>query len=415
MRYMAKATETSEKEVKTGAKKTATKKSTKAAPKAKAKPSSEEIMDDDEVLMDEAPSERNFSQTLNVEELANSLAQALSGQKNVVMNYSERKEFFGSEITSADKLKNAPDKRAKTRNDWFKDEAAELAHAVGSKRIKWVEINGREESNTYGLCLVARLCNHDPEVDKNRGIFKIMIPVNELFVLSQDDPRFQGPKALKYLDREVDKWIGLQVQVVVLSYNEKEHSAIASRLYASSKLASKFFRPTIGYETAEYKKGDVLTGTVMSRKRDEITVSVYGQDIRIGTRESSWLPTRPLQKEFKRGEKVNVMITELNPDFEWEVNGHKYHLCKMEGSIRLASENPNEIYFDDFDLNQKYMGTVKNTSADGKQAFVIIANKAMCVCPTPRFGVIGDRVLVQVTEKVESKHWIYGNIVDPAI
>ena len=61
------------------------------------------------------------------------------------------------------------------------------------------------------------------------------------------------------------------------------------------------------------------------------------------------------------------------------------------------------------------MGVVKNTTADGKQVFVVLGNKVLCVCKAPRFGVIGERVYVQITQKVESNNWIYGNIIDPAI
>lgn len=334
-------------------------------------------------------------------EIAAKLNEMFSNKTVEGMSFLEKQDVYGSTPTSADKLKRSENMRAISRVDRIKEEYKELSLAANPAKniIKWLKVTGVETDETYGLCMITRLTSADTYTDNQRGEFKIKIPVSEFMVIDPKDPSYADKKkGYMYLQRELDKWVNTNIQAMIYNVNQKERTAMASRLAASAKLADYWFKPH-GKEKARFKKGDIITGTVMSTKRDSITVSVYGQDFRIKTKEATWTAALPLHLEFKIGQFVDVKILDIQLDQIREVNGHSYNLAKITGSIRAAQENPNIAYYDDFEIDGKYVGKVKSTTADGTKVFVVLQNKVLCLCEAPLIGQLGEEVYVMVIRK----------------
>lgn len=406
---MKKSESTVDPEEKVVKKKPSTKGTTKKQTKATAKTKAEEL------TIDEAPEESNGlidsedNPTIDLK----SLLAAVYGKKTVEkMSYYEKKNIYGATETSTDNLHRDVNARAKSRIDWIKEEFAELSLAANPAKnvIKWVKVIGVEEDEKYGLCMIARLCNKDPYIDQMRGQFKIKIPVSEFRVFDPADEQFSGKKGYFHFTRELDKMMNINVQVMVYEVNEKSRTAIASRLAASERLASYYFKEDENGK-AKYKVGDILTGMVVSAKKDSIIVSVYGQDFKVKTAEAKWNCVRALFDEFKIGQYVNVKILSIDNNFEWKVNGRSYNLSKVEGSCRQAEEDPNIVYYDDYAIGGKYVGQIKHITADGLKAFVSLGKDVLCVCDAPLLGVAGDESYIMITKKDDETHQFWGNIL----
>ena len=409
-----KATEAKPK--KAPAKKAAAKKPSTKAPKAAKEDTKADEVETDELLLDEPPEESNGlipEDEMNIQDIAVMLQQMFARKQVQGMTYSEKKEVYGNGPKSADKLQRNVNARAKSQTDWTKEEYAELAQAASKREthIKWVKLIGVEDDDKYGICMIARLCNKDPYTDQNRGQFKIKIPVSEFAVFDPSNPSYQGKDGYFHFTRELDNWVGNNIQVIIYNVVEKDRVAFASRLAASVRLSSYYFKG----KKPRFKEGQILTGQVMSAKRDRVTVSVYGQDFNIKTEEATWTAALPLHEEFKVGQYVDVKILSVDNSFVWKTNQHEYQLTKLTGSIKQATENPNELYYDDFELEGKYIGQVKSSTADGMKVFVVVANKILVMCDAPQIGTLGDRVYLKITKKEDKTHQFWGKIVRASI
>ncbi len=405
----------------TEAKETKTTKSTKATSKTTSKkaPKAKEVNNtevNEDIIVDESPEQSNGlvpENDVDINQIAELLQQIYSKKTVSGMSYREKKSTYGNTLTSADKLLRDASVRAKSIVDWTKEEYAELAKAAEphSNHIKWVKVIGVEEDDKYGICMIARLMNKDPYVDRNRGQFKVRIPVSEFAAFDPTNPSFQGEKGYFYFKRELDNWVGNNVQVIFYDVNEKKRVAWASRLAASALLSKFYFRGS----KPKFKKGQILTGQVMSAKRDRVTISVYGQDFNVRTDEATWTAALPLHEEFKIGQYVDVKILDVDNTFAWNVNKHNYELTKLVGSIKQASENPNEVYYNDFEIEGKYVGQVKSSTADGLKVFVVVANKILVMCDAPLIGTLGDQVYLQITKKDDKDKLFWGKIIKSSI
>lgn len=404
-------------EEKVAEKKTTKKKAPKKDAKAKGKEANtnEAELEIEEIPESETEPIDDLDEEAEAMRMATELFSRIFAKKKVNgMTYAEKKEVYGKDIKSADKMRLSEDERAMQRADYAKEEYKELALAANPKKniLKVVEITGAVPDEKYGYVLEARLVSKDPFLDKKRGEFTIRIPLSEFADLSNDES-FQGKNGLYHLDRALNRLLGLRVHVSIFEVNEKKAEAWASRLAASAKLSKYNFRG--GNGKPGFKVGDVVTGTVIFTKRDSIVVSVYGQDCKIKTEDTTWTAAGPLYEEFRIGQKVNVKIMELDNDAVWSVNGHEYHLSKVKLSVKEATVNPNEAYFDKFEQGGKYLGEVKSITRDGTKVFVVLANKVLCLCDAPGLGVLGDRVVVLITKMDEKDKRIWGNIVSESL
>lgn len=312
-------------------------------------------------------------------------------------SYTDRREMYGAYKQAADTAYINEENRVATRATLIREEYEELVKASNPrlKIIKKVLLIGVEEDATYGLVMVGELVSA-----RKHAEFKIKIPTSELAMFAAE-----SFKNLVAFQAQLEKWIGSVVQVVILNVDEKNRTAMASRLAASTRLATKYFRG----EKPIIPVGEVATGTIIYATIDYIKVDVHGQDIRIKSSETSWEYQLALKHEFKKGQNVMVKITSKE-EISYEVNERTYKMIVLEGSIREATDNPKEIYFDDFEIGSCYLADYKGASSEGN-VFVSLAGKVTCLCKPPLVGKLGDRCLVRITSKNDAKKLIFGEIV----
>lgn len=364
----------------------------------------EQEPEDDGVIEDELVANDVSELEEDTDEIMEALIEAYKRRKVNSLDYSERKKRAHEGIVADDRYLLNDENRAKTREDNIRDEYKELAAATNtrSRVIKWIHLDGMEEDEKYGYVVVGHLSN------RSKPEFRIKIATSELEMFNLDD--FKTDNALNLFEREIQKWIGNDIQAMIFQVNEENCTAIASRLAASEILARRYFRAKKGSKA--FGEGNIVTATVMTTRRDRIKVCAYGQDMTIKSEEASWLSQNPLDIEFRKGEKVNVKLLEVNNDFVYSVNNKNYHLAKIKGSIRQATENPNEIYFDQFKVGGRYEGVIKNSTVDGK-IFVTLGGVMDCLCNPAAVGAMGSRCLVKITKADDKKKFIWGDIINP--
>ena len=344
------------------------------------------------------------------------LTKALSKKHVEGMNYNERKQVYGALDQSKDKIFRTPEARAKQHGDWMKEEYQILYSKVSpdKNRLVRVLVTGRVIDEDYGPCLDARLCDKDPEVDRNRGYFHIRIP-EDFFVDLTDEENMWNvsdeAQAKRFRNAIMDRFVGIKTDVVVFEVKEFERKALASRLDASQHLSQRYFKGGNTYETRAYfHEGDVATGTVIAAMKDRLIVSVYGQDMEIRTEEASWLAASALYDEFKIGQNVDVKLLAIDNDYIKKVLGKEYHLTKLVGSIKQASVDPNIIFWQDYQVGNKYICRVKATA--NHQVFCTVNNQITVVCDEIPSGRVRDEAMLRIVSKDEKKHQFRGVLLN---
>ena len=394
-------------QAKTSTKKATTKKDTAKVEEAK---EPEEI----EVEEDEIPVEE-FDEA---DDILADLMKLMAYRGHKGLSASERKEVYGNGIVADDAFFHTKENRAMTQEDWIQDEYKELSLASNPKRksIKIVRVIGIEGDSVDELRLVCRLRNKDKVVDSHRGEFKIVIPSYELTDWNPED--FKSARGAVDFERDLERWIGCDLQVVIFQVNEKERIASASRLSAAELLSYKYFKAKRKNGQPQYTEGMILTGTVMTTRKDRLVVSVNGQDIKIKSEEASWTPQLPLDNEFKKGQKVNVKILEIDNSYTRQVGKYTYKLSKLKGSIKQAQINPNKAHFDYYKLYQKYIARVKGETPDGTKVFCTLEpHNVSCLADASLIGKVsvGEECMVMITRIDEKECKLWGQVVNPNI
>ncbi len=352
------------------------------------------------------------------------LATDLSKKKVEDMKYDEKTQVYGALDQSKDKIFRTQEARAKQAGDWMKEEFQILSAAVKQKKdhLLRVLITGRTKDEDYGPCMVARLCDKDKVTDMHRGYFRILIPIDFFVDLADEESMWavdDKETSERYKNAIIDRFLDIKVDVVVFQVNEFERRALASRLDASQWLSQKYFKGGSTYDTRAYfHEGDVATGQVLAAMKDRLVVSVYGQDFAIRSKECSWLANSALYDEFRVGQMVDVKLLSIDNNYQKEVMGKKYNLTKIVGSIRQASMNPNQLFFNDYNEGDLYICRVKSRA--NHHVYVTVNDQIVVMCDEIPSGRIHEDAKVRITKKEivkdketgENVYRFYGNLIN---
>jgi len=352
------------------------------------------------------------------------LATDLSKKRVEDMKYDEKTQVYGALDQSKDKIFRTQEARAKQAGDWMKEEFQILSAAVKQKKdhLLRVLITGRTKDEDYGPCMVARLCDKDKVTDMHRGYFRILIPIDFFVDLADEESMWavdDKETSERYKNAIIDRFLDIKVDVVVFRVNEFERRALASRLDASQWLSQKYFKGGSTYDTRAYfHEGDVATGQVLAAMKDRLVVSVYGQDFAIRSKESSWLANSALYDEFRVGQMVDVKLLSIDNNYQKEVMGKKYNLTKIVGSIRQASMNPNQLFFNDYNEGDLYICRVKSRA--NHHVYVTVNDQIVVMCDEIPSGRIHEDAKVRITKKEivkdketgENVYRFYGNLIN---
>ena len=77
------------------------------------------------------------------------------------------------------------------------------------------------------------------KVEKTRGLFRILIPVQELFPIRLDD--YRGERGVEFLKNEMISRINGEIEFTVYDLHEEEKTAKGSRVEAMAIKTSRYY------------------------------------------------------------------------------------------------------------------------------------------------------------------------------
>ena len=302
-----------------------------------------------------------------VDEIAKAIATIFDKRRVFAANKKEKRKLYGRK----EKVVSERGASAKTEKDYLKEEYEILKAAVRSYPKKLIlkgVITGVVEDSTTGQM------SAQVKADNTRGLFKILIPVQELFPIRLEDYRGErGALAIK-----------------------------TSRYYFNLQNDGK----------PEMVEGVKALAKVVSVRKDRVKVEVCGAETTIISKELSWLALGVITDEFSINDQFYVRVSNIKEYRYDRLDGAACRLVTISASKRDAEPKPAEQYYDSFELGGYYGGVIKNAD-DEAGVFVNLQEKMDCLCGYPASGIPsrGKQCIVQITRKEDAKKRLSGNIV----
>lgn len=158
-----------------------------------------------------------------VDEIAKAIATIFDKRRVFAANKKEKRKLYGRK----EKVVSERGASAKTEKDYLKEEYEILKAAVRSYPKKLIlkgVITGVVEDSTTGQM------SAQVKADNTRGLFKILIPVQELFPIRLED--YRGERGVEYLKNEMISRINGEIEFTVYDLHEAERYAKGSRVEA---------------------------------------------------------------------------------------------------------------------------------------------------------------------------------------
>ena len=244
--------------------------------------------------------------------------------------------------------------------------------------------------------------------------FYVLLPHVEMRKFLENDSRME-------IEKMIIRMVGSRIKFVVRDIDQKTHTCFADRLQAMhTDFYTNWVRPAKGDNKPLITPGMLIQAQIIGKSRQTLTLSAFGIDQTLvikskeAANEISWEYEPDLRTKFKVGEFVNVKVLSVGQS-EKTVGPNTYTIGKAEFSIRQATRNPMDKYWDDY-----HEGDIVQAEVTGMNAtsyFVKLENKVQAMCGKPRDGIrqpeIGDKgCLVRITEKAMdedgSRKRIYG-------
>lgn len=300
-----------------------------------------------------------------------------------------------------------------------------LADAAKSQKPKvlYGRMIGTEVMKIGNVQTVMAVCNliaTDPshintEKEIRSSIFKIKIPAPLCFFDTND--RYSGDDNFDDLKRNMDVRVGSITEFVVYSVNMDDDDVLASRVNAMEILSYDNY---LG-KRARIKPGSLVKGRIVYINSLGVSVDVMGADVFIRRQDMSWryIPDILTEKEFKVGKAVLVRVTGVETA-KMQIYGRDYPYVRIKASIKDAIKNPNQQYFDKYELGQKYAGRIAYHLSTGSYIVNlgelgtgVNGEQPICICKAPSVpmgGVpyVGQRCSVAITEKNENTFQFFG-------
>lgn len=344
-----------------------------------------------------------FSST--VDEIAKVIAKAVFDKRRVfAADKKEKRKLYGKN----EKVVSERGAKAKTEKDYLKEEYGILKAAARSYPKKMIlkgVITGVVEDPITGQ-LSAQV-----KAEKTRGLFRILIPVQELFPIRLDD--YRGERGVEFLKNEMISRINGEIEFTVYDLHEEEKTAKGSRVEAMAIKTSRYYFNLKDDGKPEMVDGMKALAKVVSVRKDRVKVEVCGAETTIISKELSWLALGVITDEFSINDQFYVRVSNIK-EYRYErLDGAACRLVTISASKRDAEPKPAEQYYDSFELGGYYGGTIKNAD-DEAGVFVNLQDKMDCLCGYPASGIPsrGKQCIVQITRKEDEKKRLSGNIIN---
>ena len=277
-----------------------------------------------------------------------------------------------------------------TDADKAKNDLIDLTESLKSDKIMTGKVQGVERG----------FDGHDSVAVLYHGVFKIVIPAEEMVDEPVDEPEEEKDRTLDesyhYL---VTRRLGAEVDYVVNRIFYDDMIAFASRLDAMQIKRKRFYR---GGEGALVHEGVRAEARVVSVIRAGIFVDVFGVETFIPLRELSYQRIGNAMSQFKAGDRVIVKIL--------SVENKDLNNIKIQASVKQASINPYDFALKKYSVGNRYVGTVSMVDKNG--VFVALDGGVDCLCRFPARGrpMKGARATVQILGIDEKSNRIWGII-----
>ena len=224
-----------------------------------------------------------------VDEIAKAIATIFDKRRVFAANKKEKRKLYGRK----EKVVSERGASAKTEKDYLKEEYEILKAAVRSYPKKLIlkgVITGVVEDSTTGQM------SAQVKADNTRGLFKILIPVQELFPIRLED--YRGERGVEYLKNEMISRINGEIEFTVYDLHEAERYAKGSRVEALAIKTSRYYFNLQNDGKPEMVEGVKALAKVVCVRKDRVKVEVCGAETTIISKELSWLALGVITDEF---------------------------------------------------------------------------------------------------------------------
>ncbi len=274
-----------------------------------------------------------------------------------------------------------------------------------------------EVRTVMAVCNLIAVNSADINTDREirSAIYKIKIPAPLFFFDYQN--KYTSQDAFDDLKYVMDTRAGSIIEFVVYNINMDEDDVLASRVNAMQILSYDYY---LG-KRASIKPGSLAKGRIVFASRNGVMVDVKGADVFISRQELSWkyIPNVLAEKEFRVGAAVVVRISSVETD-SIEIFGRAYPFVKIKASVKDARKNPNQLYFEKFELGQKYIGRIAYHLSTGnyivnlgEEKTGVYGEQPICICKAPSIHMggtpyIGQRCSVAIIDKNDKTYQFVG-------
>lgn len=275
----------------------------------------------------------------------------------------------------------------------LKEDMTELAASAQSKRILSGVVAGMAEIESN-----SSVKQYKAKIRFGNDTCTVWIP--DFVMFNFDYNNRLDPDIQKKVYQRISSMLGSRVDFIVKHWDVKTKTAYGDRLKAMEKHGWNYFVNENNPEII--RKGMLVEAEILAVRKADLIVSAMGVEARIPLEECGWAHYSDLNDEFKKGSVVAARVLNISRKEVEKAGGEKYQLIGLELSIRQASKDPREKYWNDYKEQELYVARV--TAVDATVGvFIMLDNKVQALAAYPAYGnhpQVGDDVTVQVTEKV---------------
>lgn len=281
--------------------------------------------------------------------------------------------------------------------------------------IEEMELKGSSIKTIMVVChlIAANAADINTDREIRSAIYKIRIPAPLFFVDEAD--RYSKPEHYDDLRYNMSMRVGSIIEFVVYNISLEDEDVLASRLSAMQVISYDNY---LG-KRARIKPGSLVKGRIVYVNKDGIVADVMGADVFIRRDELTWRYLADLteEKEFRIGSPILVRVTSIDTA-KTSVFGKEYNYVKIKASAKDAKENPNKMYFNKYEIGQKYSGYIAYHLKQGpyivnlgEKGFGVNGEQPTCVCKAPSLHLggtpyVGQRCVVAIVAKNEENYQI---------
>lgn len=244
----------------------------------------------------------------------------------------------------------------------------------------------------------------------------VYIPAEYFIDLSLQAPIKDNQIAEVVYKSAINKRMGAMIDFIVIEVDEAGGIAYGSHIDAMMQKARLNYTITRGGQEPRIQTGMTLEAQVMQVNSIGIFVQAFGAECFIKNNEVDWLRRGDISRLYSPGQKINVKLLAVKPHqikIKTKNNERTINTVTIECSIKQLRPNPNEVYFNQFDVHTQGLGEVTQVTESG--IFVIFQNKISVMCTlfesqSGKQPLVGDRVLVIINKKKEETFGFLGEI-----